>query len=247
MIADSKTIAWLKHRAGIEKLDFFPNPCHVRALELNAKGRSFVAVFGNKEIEGFVGFIDIVGFSKRTMGRSPSEMSAYLKPFLEGIINTAIGYGALVDKTIGDEIMFVFPDREEDGGRSAFIDIRPFMTAVVKLQKQLGNEYPFGLGLSYGSLFVDHIKGTEYSEWTIVGESVNLAKRLQNSDGIKPINGFVGAFGMLVKEICEHNFEAALNAITGCGLALTCEVQPENAELFKGVSRTKYAILRPIS
>ncbi|HEY5505704.1 MAG TPA: adenylate/guanylate cyclase domain-containing protein [Sedimentisphaerales bacterium] len=246
MISNNQTLEWLKHRTGIKKLDFYPNPCRVRALELNAKGRPFADVFGNKEIKGFVGFIDIVGFSKRTMGRSPSEMSAYLKPFLEGIINIAIRYGALVDKTIGDEIMFVFPDRKEDGGRSAFIDIRPFATAIVKLQKQLGNEYPFRLGLSYGSLFVDHIKGTEYSEWTIVGESVNLAKRLQNPDGIKPINGFAGAFGMLVKEIFGHNFEVALDAITGCGLELTCEVQPENAELFKGVSRTKYAILRPI-
>jgi hypothetical protein len=245
MIVPAETLAWLQHRIGLHKLNSHPNQFQRRSLELNEDGESFIRAFGQNEIRGYVGFIDLVGFSTRTIAMSPSQMSAYLKSFLEGVIAEMTEWGALIDKTIGDEVMFVLPDMGEDGGVPASLIVGSLVTKLIKLQKRLGKSYPFRLGLSYGSLFVDHIDGKGYSEWTMVGESVNLAKRLQTLEGIDPIDGFAAAFGMLVKEISERKFEVALNAISGCKLTLTCEVQPEEVSL-KGVSPAQCALLRPI-
>jgi hypothetical protein len=245
MIIPTETLAWLQHRIGLHKLDSHPNQYKKRSLELNEDGDSFISAFGQKEIRGYVGFIDLVGFSKSTIAMSPSQMSAYLKSFLEGVIAEMTECGALIDKTIGDEVMFVLPDMGEDGGVPASLIVGSLVTKLIKLQKRLGKSYPFRLGLSYGSLFIDHIEGKGYSEWTVVGESVNLAKRLQTLKGIEPIDGFAAAFGMLVKEISDRKFEVALNAVSGCKLTLTCAVQPEEVSL-KGVSPARCAILRPI-
>ena len=181
------------------------------------------------------------------MGMSPSQLSSYLKPFLEGVINEGLRCGALIDKTIGDKVMFVLPDMNDDGGGGrAFLDMEFFVALLLELQKQLGDAYQFRLGLSYGNLFVDRIEGKGYAEWTVIGESVNLAKRLQGLEGVEPVEGFGGAFGSLINEVSEREFQNMLEFITGCETRMTSEVRPHETGI-KGVSPARCASLRPTS
>jgi class 3 adenylate cyclase len=245
MTGAEHTLEWLEHRAGLRKLSCHPRPHFNRALELNDdKGAAFTAAYGNKEIKGFVGFVDLIGFSTKVAGLSPSGMSQYLKPFLVGVTEKAVQCGALVDKTIGDEVMFILPDTKDDGGSPGILEMRFLMTLLHDFQRELGPQYPFRIGISYGVQFVDRIEGKGYTEWTVVGESVNLAKRLHTLPGAEPDDNIGGAFGVLVNETSEQMFMACLGHMAGFGLPMTHRVV-EGAVQLKGISSARCAILTP--
>jgi len=75
------TTEWLEHRVGLRKLSCHPRPCFTRALESNGdKGSAFIDSYGKKEIKGFVGFVDLIGFSTKVVGLSPMSICDYLRP-----------------------------------------------------------------------------------------------------------------------------------------------------------------------
>ena len=244
MIGDKATLAWLEHRAGVRQLFRHPKPYFTRALELSDKGDAFTDAFGRKEIHGFVGFVDLVGFSRSVTGLSPGGISEFLRPFLSGVADEAVGSGALVDKTIGDEVMFILPDMEEDGGVPAILMMGCLMGGLHDLQRKLGPDYPFRIGLSYGVQLIDRIEGKGYGEWTVVGESVILAKRLHSLLGAEPKDGIAGAFGVLTKETNEQKFQAVLGFIAGFASRMTHRVVEGTVEL-KGASAARCAVLSP--
>jgi class 3 adenylate cyclase len=244
MIGDHKTVEWLEHRAGIRQLSGHPRPYHTRALELNDNGDAFVTAFGKKEIKGFVGFIDLIGFSTKVAGFSAAGISEYLKPFLVGVTDHAVRCGALVDKTIGDEVMFILPDTEDDGGVPAILEMGFLLGGLHDFQRKLGPQYPFRIGLSYGIQFVDRIDGKGYTEWTVVGESVNLAKRLHSLPGAEPDDNLGGAFGVLVKETSEQKFKTCLGFMAGFASRMAHSIIEGEIQL-KGVSPARCAILLP--
>ena len=244
MIGDNATIKWLKHRAGIRKLNRHPCLYETKGIELNDKGGLFADAYGKKEIRAFVGFIDLVGFSTRVAGLSPSQICDYLRPFLKGVIDETVNNGALVDKTIEDEVMFVLLDMEEDGGVPGVLRMGPILGGLHDLQRKLGADYQYRIGLAYGNQYVDHIEGKSYREWTVIEETVNLGKRLNSLPGAEPISGFGGAFGALVKEISEETFQAILNIIVGFGSKMAHRVIEDDIEL-KGISSARCAIIFP--
>lgn len=244
MTAPAELVAWLAHRAGVKKLPAHPMPDATRALELNDRGDAFTAAFGQKEIRGFVGFVDLVGFSTRTKGLRPSEIGDYLRPFVTGVADAALCAGGLVDKTIGDELMIVVPDMEDDGGVPGLLQVGFLLGRLHDLQRELGPNYPFRIGLAYGLQFVDRFEGRGYAEWTIVGESVNLAKRLHSLPGAEPSDGIGGAFGVLTNETTEKTFQACLGFMAGFASRMMHRVLEGTVDL-KGISPARCAILSP--
>jgi class 3 adenylate cyclase len=118
------------------------------------------------------------------------------------------------------------------------------MGGLHDLQRRLGPKYPFRIGLSYGVQFIDRIEGKGYAEWTVVGESVNLAKRLHTLPGAEPDDNIGGAFGVLVKETSEQKFQASLGIMAGFASRMKHQVVEGTVEL-KGVSSARCAILSP--
>lgn len=248
MIGKPEVFKWLAHRGGKEQLQKLPPQLQYKrkALELNKKGEFLVQTFGQREIRGFVGFIDLVGFSERVKGWKSRKISEYLKPFLSSVIEIVINRYALVDKTIGDEVMFVLPDMEDDVGLPTVILMGQLLGGLYILQKDLGADYPFRIGLTYGQLYVDQIKGEGYSEWTTVGEVVHLAKRLQGLEEINTASGIGGAFGVLFRESdAVRRFESILNVIAGPTSYMTYKLIKQPVENLKGVSSSRCALLVP--
>lgn len=215
IICDDKTLAWLEHRGGFRELAHHPAPVSKRALELSRGGDDFAAKFGCKEIKGCVGFVDLADFSNRVANFSPKEISAYLQPFLSGVIEAVRKAGGLVDKTIGDEVMLVLPDMEEDGGIPVIFNLQFLLSLLDELQSTLGRDYPFHLGLSYGRLYIDRVSGNGYGEWTLAGKSVILAKRLSTLPTIDSCDLFSGGFGVLGEETTNEDFASMLRYIAG--------------------------------
>ena len=245
MIGKPEISSWLAHRVGLEKSATVPILHSAKALELNQGGRPFVEAFGQKQIKGFVGFVDLVGFTDRVKGKTPSEISVHLRPFLTGIVDLAFDRSALVDKTIGDEVMFLLPDLEEDGGVPAVLLMGQLLGGIHDHQRRLGPEYPLRIGLAYGWMYVDQIQGDGYSEWTTAGEVVHLAKRLHSLDKLSAPSSIAGAFGVLCRESEPlQRFQSILSVVAGFASRMTHEIIGDLDDL-KGISKARCAYLLP--
>ena len=100
----------------------------------------------------------------------------------------ALEYGATIDKFIGDAIMLFFGDPETKGARE---DATACVTMAIAMQQRMrdlqaewrerGQEHVFQLriGINTGYCTVGNFGSDERVDYTIIGNEVNLASRLQ--------------------------------------------------------------------
>lgn len=245
-ITDPNLVAYLRHRAGEQPISSYGGGrVRTRALELNAEKDAFLKTFGRKEIAAYVGFVDLAGFSDAVSGKSPQQIVDYLEPILNRLVSVIRARQALIDKTIGDEVMFVLPEIEE-ASRGERLLLGQLMGGLHDLAFELRGRYPFRIGLSYGDIQFFKVRGSGYSEWTAVGETIHVAKRLHSLQALEKPQPVVGAFGMQVGSRSVEQIRAAMNPHLGifAGVASRFDHRfvDEPASL-KGVGKVLYALL----
>lgn len=148
-----------------------------KALQLDRYGRELVECMGEKSLAlCAVAFVDIVGFTTRVRGYSPKSMAEYLSPFFAEVLRDSSS-SFVIDKTIGDEVMFVVKlHGTEFGALLHFMD--HLGTAALSLNKGVKRDYPLRAGIAIGPVHLARIRVQRYEEWTVVGETVNRAKRI---------------------------------------------------------------------
>lgn len=240
MVVPDELTMWFAHRMGEQQLPRKTAGSFTKAFDLSDSGRELIDTFGQREIVALVGFLDIAGFSGCTQGKSPAEIAAYLQPFLQDLVSRLSVCRCAIDKTIGDEVMFVLPDREAETGTDIGADIEGLMGSLEKLHRAYGKTHPFRVGLAFGELRIDRIAGDGYKEWTSFGETVHLAKRLEGLKELEQPQGLVGAFGVLLKEEQALNrFETLLSEVV---LEEQVTNRYERLDNLKGVSPAKVVI-----
>lgn len=249
MIVNSNMEELLYHRQGFKRMGLSKIRYQKKALELNKNSDEMLTTFGKQEIYAFTGFIDLIEFSIATKGMKAAKIKNYLTPFLESLINFFNSMDCLIDKTIGDEIMFIFVDRFEDGDAPASLRFGQLLGELYSLYKNSLNLYPSRLGLSYGKIYIDRIKGNDYSEWTAFGEPIHLAKRLHSLKQLKQMekdNIFSAAFGILYKEenAFMAKFDVMIEQLAGNASQFRYDIIPD-PEALKGISNYKCAVIYP--
>ncbi len=235
MICNEMVNEWLMHRVGKKELPkSWKGSYKQKGLELNSNSELFINNYGNTNILAYVGFVDLRGFSEEAKGKPPDEIEQYLNPFVNKIINVCAKDNCLVDKTIGDEVMFVLPELAADNGIPANAYIGRVMPQLLGISKELGEKYPFRIGLSFGEIRISKMQGKGFGEWTCLGESVNLAKRLHEYSSNKL--DFSGAFGVLQSlENAKRFFEVGLAYVAGYLCDLSHDII-ESPKSLKGIS-----------
>ncbi len=152
---------------------------------------------GVKECEATVFFVDMQGFSAFCRGRSPLEVSELLNPYFEIAAQAIQGQGGHVDKFLGDGVMGVFGAAPLDDPR--LTRMGNHATAAVAAGKHMidrwrqwsamrwGKPIPLRVGLNTGRLVLGNIGFPGRMEYSALGDTVNLASRLEGlakSDGI---------------------------------------------------------------
>lgn len=247
-ITDPDLIAYLNHRAGEQKIHARQRKIVRKALELNTPTIDFASTFGKVELPAYIGFIDLAGFSSAVNGKRPTEIARYLKPFLSGTIGILRGRSLLIDKTIGDEVMFVLPETEEEAQPPEVLLLGQAMGGLHDLAFELNGVYKYRIGLAYGNASFFHIEAAGYSEWTAVGEVVQLAKRLHNLRELENPNPVIGAFGMQVGQESiddvRRTMKQHLSIFAGFDSRFSHQITDKPISL-KGVGDVLYAILLP--
>jgi hypothetical protein len=247
-ITDPDLIAYLNHRGGEHKIHARQQKIDQKALELNTPSTDFASTFGKAELPAYIGFIDLAGFSSAVNGKRPIEIARYLKPFLSSIIGILRGRDLLIDKTIGDEVMFVLPETEEEAQSPEVLFLGQAMGGLHDLAFKLNRVYKYRIGLAYGQVSFFKIEAAGYSEWTVVGEAVQLAKRLHSLCELKKPDPVIGAFGMQVAQESISNvrkkMEQRLSIFAGFASRFSHQFA-DNTVSLKGVGDVLYAILLP--
>ena len=130
-------------------------------------------------------FVDIRGFTRRSEPMSPEALGEFLTEFRRRIARAADASGGAIDKFIGDAAMVVFglvPDGENEA--AAALECADLILAEIEEwngQGQGSSQEPVkvGIGIHWGDAFCGAIGDEMRLEYTVLGDTVNVAARLE--------------------------------------------------------------------
>jgi len=125
-------------------------------------------------------FCDIRSFTELSETMTPVENFNFINSYLKRINPIIRKNGGFIDKFIGDAVMAIFPKSPEDA-----------ITAAIEMQKEIqkynahrhNNGYrpiQIGIGINTGSLMMGTVGDCNRMDTTVIGDTVNLASRLES-------------------------------------------------------------------
>ena len=152
---------------------------------------------------------DIRSFTTISEINQPEDVVNFLNTYFTRMVEIVKKYGGTVDKFIGDAIMVLFgaPISYNDNAKRA-------VQAAIEMYSQLGSipcsqlKFPegisldIGIGIHYGDVIVGQIGSTDKTNYTVIGDTVNLASRLE---GLTKLYGAKIVISQAVRDEIEEN------------------------------------------
>src|ERR1700741_1272735 len=127
-------------------------------------------------------FLDIRNFTGFAEKRSPEEVVEYLESLFESMIEIVNRHHGIINKFLGDGFMAVFGAPLSDGKDCAnALKAAQEILARVQQEVEAGSILPttVGIGLHAGSAVTGSIGSALRREYTVIGDVVNLAARIE--------------------------------------------------------------------
>ena len=130
-------------------------------------------------------FADMVGFTGLSERLSPDALVALLSEYHGRLARTAFAHDGTVDKYIGDAIMVHFgtPRPQQDDPVRALACAAAMIAEIGRwnAERERAGEAPIGIGIGvhYGEVLVGNIGDARRLEYTVLGDTVNVASRLE--------------------------------------------------------------------
>jgi adenylate cyclase len=139
---------------------------------------------GGELREACVMFLDIRDFSRLAADKTPHEVMLYLNTLFGELIDVVNAHRGIVNKFLGDGFMAVFGAPADDEEKiphalNAALDILDRVDALNR-----SGRIPFtliGIGLHSGALVTGNVGTRQRKEYTLVGETVNVAARIEQA------------------------------------------------------------------
>ncbi|TGM48028.1 adenylate/guanylate cyclase domain-containing protein [Leptospira biflexa] len=135
-------------------------------------------------------FSDIRGFTQFSELLDPEELSIFLTEFRRRMVRVIFQNKGSLDKFIGDAVMVTFgtPLPSEIPGEDSKNAVRAAKSMLEELKnwneerKSLGQvEIRIGIGIHSGEVFCGSIGSEERMEYTVIGDTVNTASRIESA------------------------------------------------------------------
>jgi adenylate cyclase len=130
-------------------------------------------------------FSDIRSFTTISESMEPRALLDFLNEYFSGMVESVLRHHGVVDKFIGDAIMAVFgaPVPEPDDALNAIkaaLDMRTRLAQINRAFEARGlPSIRTGIGLHYGQVVAGNMGHVERMEYTVIGDTVNVASRLE--------------------------------------------------------------------
>ncbi len=162
---------------------------HPESLELGGENRH-ITIF----------FSDVAGFSSLSEKLTPPELVARLNEYLSEMTDIIISHGGTVDKYEGDAIMAfygapqTYPDHELRACMAA-IDMKAKLREMQEHWRDIGQQELFvRMGMNTGEAVVGNMGSKMRMDYTAMGDSVNLASRLEGANKFYSTTAMISGF-----------------------------------------------------
>ena len=141
---------------------------------------------GGKRANVTVLFADIRGFTSISEKLSAEEVTRILNEYFTAIVPIIEDYNGILNKFMGDAVLAVFGEPIKNNNHA--LDAVKCADCMLKKVKQLQEKWleegkpkiEIGIGISTGEAFVGNIGSEERLEYTVIGDTVNTASRIEN-------------------------------------------------------------------
>ena len=138
-------------------------------------------------------FADIRSFTALSEHMPPEEVVAMLNEYFTLATEILFKYNGMLDKFVGDQVMAVFGHMsdEKSGARSAVRAALEMQKATVVLMRERAKKglpvFQVGIGINTGSAILASVGATNRMDYTVIGDAVNVAARLEKHAGGREI------------------------------------------------------------
>ncbi len=136
-----------------------------------------------RRVEATCLFCDIRGFTTFAEKHDPREVFRVLNELIDAIIAVVIRHGGMVDKIIGDSVMALFglPVHQAGHAANAVACARGIQERVAQMARENPQRpaLKLGIGINSGELAAGCLGNTQRMDYTVLGDVVNTAARLE--------------------------------------------------------------------
>src|SRR3989441_229909 len=142
-------------------------------LSLGGEDRRVTVLFG-----------DIRGFTTMSEGMTPATLLGHLNRYFDGMVDIVNRYEGTVNKYNGDNIMVLWgaPLEVKDQARKAVECALDMQSWIVSEREKGGPDVSFGFGINTGHVVAGFLGAKGRMEYTVIGDTANVASRLTSSD-----------------------------------------------------------------
>ncbi len=137
----------------------------------------------NETIEATVVFMDICSFTSISENEAPDTVVRLLNSYFEIMVAEIVAQGGHVDKFIGDAIMAVFRGEFQlDRAIDACLAVREKIAALPAVNDHVAFKPNVSIGVNNGEMISGNIGAASLRrlDFTVIGDTVNTAQRLQS-------------------------------------------------------------------
>ncbi len=166
-----------------ESFSRYVSPSLAKSIVSNSQWKQL----GGRYVDASVLFADVVGFTALSERLAADEVSALLNDYFGYISKAAHLFQGHVDKYIGDCAMLVFGAPDQDSQhrlhaiRCAVVIQKSIALVNLHRQRQGLRVLHFHIGVNSGQMLAGNIGSSERMNYTVIGDTVNLASRLASS------------------------------------------------------------------
>lgn len=128
-------------------------------------------------------FSDIVAFTKMSEALSAVELAEFMRKYLTAMTEAIFSYGGTIDKYIGDGVMALFgaPVKSDNSAESAIRAALVMRDRIkdVDMPGAKGKALRVRTGINTGVVVVGNLGSDRRTEYTALGDAVNVAARLE--------------------------------------------------------------------
>jgi adenylate cyclase len=143
---------------------------------------------GEKKEMMTVMFSDIRGFTTLSERMTPEALVKFINSYLTPMTRIVFDEGGTLDKYIGDALMAFWgapvdqPDHAVRACRAAVRMMNELQTLKAAWRDQNLPEFDIGIGINSGPMIVGNMGSDIRFDYTVMGDSVNLASRLEGTN-----------------------------------------------------------------